>query len=117
MRACARPECLRGEDCAPSPALYSPVRAGRAFYRFTLLGAYSLVWLARCPLCPDSDQVLHRSEMSRWAHLQTHAVQQTVGLLNHLVSTAEQRKLDVQPKRSGCLEVDDQFNLGSLLDW
>jgi hypothetical protein len=24
--------------------------------------------LARCPLCPDSDQVLHRSEMSRFAN-------------------------------------------------
>jgi hypothetical protein len=23
--------------------------------------------LTRCPLCPDSDQILQRSEMSRWA--------------------------------------------------
>jgi hypothetical protein len=38
-----------------------------ALYLCTLLGAYSLVRLARCPLSPNSDQVLHRSEMSRWA--------------------------------------------------
>src|SRR6516165_6111140 len=41
--------------------------AGRAFYRCTLLGAFSLARLTRCPLCPDCDQVLHRSAMSRWA--------------------------------------------------
>jgi hypothetical protein len=26
-----------------------------------------LVWLDRCPLCPDSDQILLRSEMTRCA--------------------------------------------------
>jgi hypothetical protein len=35
--------------------------------RSTFAGAYSLVWLARCPLYSDSDQVLRRSEISRWA--------------------------------------------------
>jgi hypothetical protein len=47
-------------------AIKSKLRAGRVLYLGTLLGAYSLVRLARCPLCPDSDQVLRRSEMSRW---------------------------------------------------
>jgi hypothetical protein len=27
-----------------------------------------LVRLDRCPLCPDSDKILQRSEMTRWAN-------------------------------------------------
>ena len=54
--------------CAkPSATRKSKRSAKRAFYRCNLLGASSLARLTRCPLCPDCDQVLHRSELSRWA--------------------------------------------------
>ena len=44
-----------------------------------LLGANSLVRIARCPLCPDSDQILHRSEMSRCVRGRTDGID-VVGL-------------------------------------
>ena len=77
-------------------------------------GSFSDVGAQKREVCfaPEERTCLARSTMSEKCHLQTHAVQQIVGLLNHLDSTAEQRKWDVQPQRSGCLEVDDQFNLG-----
>jgi hypothetical protein len=32
--------------------------------------------------CPDSDEVLHRSEVTRWAHYLTHAPQQTASRIS-----------------------------------
>jgi hypothetical protein len=50
----------------------APWRTGARLARQSRgLAIERLVRLTRCTLCPDSDQILQRSEMSRWGHVRT----------------------------------------------
>ena len=42
--------------------------------------------------------------------------QQFAALFDHLVGAAEQRERDGKAKGFGCLEIDDQLDVGGLLD-
>ena len=53
---------------------------------------------------------------TRRAHKATYAVQQKTSLFDHLVGERQERLGDRQAERLGGLEVDDQVELGRLLD-
>ena len=70
--------------------------------------------LDRCPLCPDSDRIAHRSEMSRWAksgsdpydcagsvgHPEIDARSRAAGVLSHNSEVGEIRTRSPHPPRS-----------------
>jgi hypothetical protein len=55
--------------------------------------------------------------MSALCQQRTHAPQQMVLLLDHLVGDSEQVKWDGKPERLRGREIDHKVELGGLLDW
>src|SRR5262245_58487429 len=51
-----------------------------------------------------------------WAHVQTHAPQQTMPSLDHLVGEGEQLRRHLKTKSLGCPEIDHEFEFRGSRD-
>jgi hypothetical protein len=57
-----------------------------------------------------------RSKTVETCQIQTHAPPQTAWSFDHLVGAGEQRRWHREAKRFGSFQIDDEFELGRLLD-
>lgn len=48
--------------------------------------------------------------------MQTHALQQTMSLVEHLVGAREQQRRDGETQRLRCYQIYDELELGRLFD-
>ena len=64
----------------------------------------------------DSDHSRYESELTLWAKSGHFAPQQKRRLFDHLIGAGQQRLRQVEAKRLRSLHVDDEIELGRLLD-
>src|SRR5205807_9363000 len=68
------------------------------------------------PFYPSKRTLIECSGMSVSGQKQTHALQQTTLLFDHLIGAREERSRHVDAERLGGLEVDHEPEVGGLLD-